>query len=501
MKNKKLFKKILTSIILIFCFAIVPLFVSACTLDVVAVNPDSKYVTNIELTTSNEEGDVYTITYSDGTTSTFTLKNGKDGKDGKDGEDGHNGQRGEDGEDVSIAEIYAKYVEEYGEISYADFLKEYLTINQTDNSRIISNCLQSCLKVYTEFCVTQQVISGFQIQTVNKVSVMCGSAVIYKIETDYTYVMTNYHVVYNANANEDNGTTKIAKRVVGYLYGSESTPVDSGTKDAKDYTIYNYGDYGIELEYIGGSINHDIALLKVPTSNILAVNPNVKAVKFADEYHVGQTAIAIGNPENEGISATEGIVSVDNEYIALAIDGTARNYRSIRIDTSIYGGSSGGGLFNGKGELIGITNAGNKEDQNINYAIPLHIVKNAVANIMDNYDGTNISSVKKPIIGITVSAKNSKYVYDSNLGYGNIEEDVVIEEIVENSIAEQIGLQVNDKVQSISINGYEYAVNRNFDIGDILLNLRVGDTMIVKCLRGDTIQTSQAHIFTAAEIQ
>ena len=31
----------------------------------------------------------------------------------------------------------------------------------------------------------------------------------------------------------------------------------------------------------------------------------------------------------------------------------------MRIDTALYSGNSGGGLFNCDGELIGITNAGN----------------------------------------------------------------------------------------------------------------------------------------------
>ena len=35
------------------------------------------------------------------------------------------GEAGKDGKDLSITEIYKKYVEEYGETDYAEFLKEY----------------------------------------------------------------------------------------------------------------------------------------------------------------------------------------------------------------------------------------------------------------------------------------------------------------------------------------------------------------------------------------
>ncbi len=135
---------------------------------------------------------------------------------------------------------------------------------------------------------------------------------------------------------------------------------------------------------MGGTITCDLAVIRAKTQDVFNINPNVTEITFADSYTVGETAIAIGNSENEGISVTKGIVSVDNEYINYAIDNNIRSYRSMRIDTAIYGGNSGGGLFNKKGELIGITNAGDGTDQNINYAIPLNIVRPVIENIMFN---------------------------------------------------------------------------------------------------------------------
>ena len=437
MKNKRF----LSFVVIVCCVFATMLFVGCNNTYITS----TKCVTKIELTGSAGQNDTYTITYSDGSTSTFVIRNGKDG------------QNGADGKDVSISDVYAQYIQEEGheDVTYSEFLREYLSLSQSDNSRVINSCLRSCLKVYTEFYVNSTKINNFwQQQQVKDVSVMCGSAVIYKIESDYCYVLTNYHVVYNANANSDNGSN-IARKIVGYLYGSDGSPVDSGTTE-NGYKVYDYGDYAIEFEYVGGSVSYDIAMLKVPTATILAINPDATAVTLANDYYVGQTAIAIGNPENEGISATEGIVSVDNEYIALQIDNKVRSYRSIRIDTAIYGGSSGGGLFNAQGELIGITNAGNNQDQNINYAIPLQIVKNVAKKILDNYDGTNVANVTKPLLGITVSSVNSKYVYYSELGYGHIEEDIVITNVSENSIAEELGLQVDDQIKSLSINNNYY---------------------------------------------
>lgn len=58
-------------------------------------------IVSIMKTASDGLKDIYTITYTDGTTGTFTVTNGQNGKDeeaGKDGQDGKDGQNGKDGE-------------------------------------------------------------------------------------------------------------------------------------------------------------------------------------------------------------------------------------------------------------------------------------------------------------------------------------------------------------------------------------------------------------------
>lgn len=59
-------------------------------------------ITSISKTGTNGNVDTYTITYTDGTTSVFTITNGVDGNDGSNGADGVNGA---DGKDIAI-DIY-----------------------------------------------------------------------------------------------------------------------------------------------------------------------------------------------------------------------------------------------------------------------------------------------------------------------------------------------------------------------------------------------------------
>ena len=439
-------------------------------------------IKSIEKTSTDGLVDTYTIYYSDGTESTFEVTNGADGESGADGVDGKNGEDGKDGvdgKDITVEALYERYVTEYGEIDYADFLEMYMTL-ESEEYPAIHNCLQTTAKVYTAFTEPDS-----QNNNAPKRVSYTGASVIYKIEEEYTYFLTNYHVTYDEKATDG----KISEEIHCYLYGSESAP-----KKSEDGLSYSYDDYAIACEYVGGAATYDLALLRARTADVKAVNPNVKAVTFAEDYYVGESAITVGNPGGEGISVTKGIVSVDADNITLSVDGTSRTYRSIRIDTPLYKGNSGGGLFNRKGELIGISNAGDLTKENINYAIPLQIVKSAAENMLsyakDGLDETQ--GAYKIKLGITVTATNSKYTYDAQSGYGKITEDVLITAVEADSLAFSMGFADRDIITAIVIEDETYAINRYYEIGDYLLYLREGTTFSFLYKRnGENYETAE----------
>ncbi len=442
------------------------------------------YVTQIEKTAQNGDEAVYTVTYSDGSTSTFTVENGKDGSD------------------LTAADLYEEYKAQTGEeLTFEEFLQKYLTVDDGTGALAIQRNLLSVMKLYAEFVATEtsgSMMPPFQ-TSVTDTAVSTGSAVIYALdesEDGYTYIVTNYHVVYSEKADEEkNGGSKIARKIYGYLYGSENTlsAMDedgNGVADRDDegYTLYDYGSYAIPLEYVGGSVTSDIAVLRTKTENIFGVNESARAVTLASGYSVGEKAVAIGNPEGQGISVTEGIVSTKDEQIALDIDGTARSYRSIRIDTALYEGNSGGGLFNSAGELIGITNAGDGTDQNINYAVPLEIAAGTADNLIYYFEDGNeeTQGAYKVMLGVTVLSENSRYVYDDEYGTGDVWEDVTVQSVTAGSIAEQLGLQQGDRLTAITVNGKEHPILRSFDISDCILTMRPNDVLTVQYVRAGT---------------
>ncbi len=434
--------RIIATVLCAVVLAIVPVF-AAC-------SDDDVTVTNISYS-----ADGFVIYYSDGSINTIDVDYST--------------------EDL-VEALYQKYIEEIGEdISFSDFLEYYLTFSDASITSNINKTLLSCVKIYTEFVTTSYSSGpGNWGQPSYYYVTGSGSGVIYSMGSAYTYIVTNYHVVFDNDAVTSEQPDKIARRIVGYLYGSESEPVQSGTQYG--YPYYDYGDYGIELEYVGGSISKDIAVLRCDTADILAVNEAADDVTLASGYHVGETAITVGNANDKGLSVTKGIISTDNDTVYLAIDNTTRTYRSLRIDAVVYTGNSGGGLFNSSGELIGIVNSGSATDESINYAIPLETVTGTADSIIAySEDGDDTTSGAYAVdFGIDeVTSKNSKYVYDSSTGFGSIEEDVVVSEV--SGIASSLGIKEGDIIDAVIINDVTYYITRTFNLDDIALTVRSGD--------------------------
>lgn len=86
----------------------------------------------------------------------------------------------------------------------------------------------------------------------------------------------------------------------------------------------------------------------------------------SDKLRLGEKVIAIGSPLGLRNSVSEGIISGFR-----IING----HRFIQTTAPISPGSSGGGLFNMRGELIGITTAKLLNGESLNLAIPINDVK------------------------------------------------------------------------------------------------------------------------------
>ena len=392
------------------------------------------------------------------------------------------GSNGSDGSDLDIEEVYNVAVSNGYGGTFLEFLKEYLSVNVSENNNTdtIAHNMMSVVSVYCGFTVTTKIGGGFFGGGTTQTSIVssAGSGVIVGLnkEAGNAYVVTNYHVVYDADSD-----TGISESIYLYLYGDMNTFDTSLGKDEEN---------GIRATYVGGAMNYDIALLEVSGSTVLKESAAEAAeIGDSDSLAAGEKVYAIGNPEGEGISVTEGIVSVDSEYMTLlgSDNKTQVTLRVIRTDAAINSGNSGGGLFDAQGKLVGITNAkridqisedvmGNVEVEesvdNIGYALPITQVGYAVNNILDN-SGT----VKKAAFGITVETTDSKAKINAD-GKAVIEEEVTVASVDSGSAAEGI-LQEGDILRTISLGENSVDITRRYQVIDFMLTVRQGDSVVL----------------------
>ena len=344
-----------------------------------------------------------------------------------------------------------------------------VTINgvSLDNA-VAGKALLSAVSIRCKFNVRTS--SGFPYGSTVTEAASAGSGVIYKLDKNRgnAYIITNYHVVYDSSSITENG---ISDSINVYLYGQESEA------------------YAIPAAFVGGSMQYDIAILRVSGSRIIAES-NATAVAFADSDDVSvlDQAIAVGNPEALGISATLGYINVDSEYIEMeSMDGVGSiDLRVMRMDTAVNSGNSGGGLFNNKGDLIGIVNAKLASSENVSYAIPSNLVKYVADNIMHYCDGTKYENVFRCYLGIEVTASKMYTVYDLESGKVHKREEVSVYAITSGGLADG-HLAVGDVINSITVDGIKYETNRIYSVTDPMINARVGSSVTINVKRGAEI--------------
>lgn len=353
----------------------------------------------------------------------------------------------------------------------------YTVDGDSADSEVASNTgLKSAVSVYANFTKTTLVGMGWHYQQQESSYQSAGAGVIFSLEKNGSaFIVTNYHVVYSADSNSD----KISSDIDIYLYGSENA------------------ESAISATYVGGSMEYDIAVLRIEANDIMAgavERGTVASVQFADsdEVTAGQSCIAIGNPEANGISVTRGVISVDSEYIQLtgADEKTTIELRVMRTDTGVNSGNSGGGLFDSEGKLIGIVNAkmSTSSVENIAYAIPSNLVGALAENIIDNCYGKSIKSVLAPSLGIEYETSDEYTVLDETTGLLKKQETVSVSSVDSDS-ALYGKLKVDDVIESISIGDKTVTITREYMAEETLLNAREGNTVVFKVLR-DGVEVS-----------
>lgn len=255
-----------------------------------------------------------------------------------------------------------------------------------------------------------------------------GSGVVI---TTQGHVVTNYHVIQNA-------------REIQLIWQGEL----------------------IDAKLIGYDELTDLAVLQ-------ATEGSLPAVTMADpaSVRVGDWAIVIGNPLGQQFAdtVTVGVVSGLDREIENSI------VKMIQTDAAINSGNSGGGMFNTRGQLIGIpsmkfTSVGyGASIEGIGMAIPMDVVKPIVESII------KFGQVTRPKLGITVSTiRGTETPVEGALPAG-----VYVSGVQQGGAAERAGVRDGDII--LSVDGKR--VRLHTDLTSVINTRTVGDKVELEIYR------------------
>ena len=305
-------------------------------------------------------------------------------------------------------------------------------------------------------------------------------------EDNVFYIVTCHHVINDLSDAKSQTVTVYVPDENGRCYD------DDGYDDRFKFTGKIGGTPSSlssqSVVLVGGDLDSDVAVLRLYVSNNTIASKIVKAKVAPDTYKakLGASVFAIGNPQgtHAGWLSAGHISDVSN----IGVVETAGEMELWGIDVEIFPGNSGGGLFNLKGELIGITSSGdaveigeNTISQRLNYAIP-----NALST--DKAADKGFINVAKQLIA---SATDSNYGYVSGrrVKFGitveNATGSVQITEVTEGGLGYSAGLRSGDYITSGKVNSSpSVTINSIADFDSLIKAAKINDTLTITLSRG-----------------
>ena len=230
-------------------------------------------------------------------------------------------------------------------------------------------------------------------------------------------------------------------------------------EEGEEFTVTLFDGRTYEAELIGKDQKSDIAVLKIEADNLTPAT-----VGDSSKIQTGDTAIVIGNPLGTlGGTVTDGIISATSREIVI----NNQSMNLIQTDAAINSGNSGGGLFDGNGNLIGIVNAKDSGTtssgaliEGLGFAIPVNTAMEIAEELITNGKVTN-----RATLGV--------YLQEVSSDYGGYTPGLYITDIISGSGAEAAGLRSYDRI--VSADGTE--ISTYAELSQVLREKKVGETL------------------------
>jgi S1-C subfamily serine protease len=246
----------------------------------------------------------------------------------------------------------------------------------------------------------------------------------------------------------------------GFVYDSDGHIITNFhvVAEASKVDVTFYDGSMVPAKVIGSDPDSDLAVIqvKVPGESLRPVTWS-----DSDKLHVGQRAVAIGNPFGLSGTLTTGIVSALKRSLPTE-SGSFRIPEIIQTDAAINPGNSGGPLLNSQGEVIGVNSAivprfdslGERSFLGVGFAIPANLVKRVVPSLITS------GKYEHPWIGFSGNTVTPEIVEAMKLPkkFG-----AIVSEVISGSPADKAGLRSSTREIELP-NGYVAQIG-----GDVII--------------------------------
>ena len=227
-----------------------------------------------------------------------------------------------------------------------------------------------------------------------------------------------------------------------------------------------------EAKLVGADERFDLAVIRVDMSGLPAAE-----IGDSEKMVAGEGVVVIGNPLGEfGSSVSSGVLSAPTREVT--IQGVP--LRLMQTDAAVNPGNSGGGLFNMRGQWVGMVNAKMSASgiEGIGFAIPLNTILQNIESII-----TSGKSSQAAVLGVSTKLANC-YIEGKNV------ECLEVVSVKSGSAAEDAGLQEGDYL--ISVDGKELKSNDTLSL--VIKYHSAGDQVELVIYRNQEKQTVTATL-------
>ena len=246
------------------------------------------------------------------------------------------------------------------------------------------------------------------------------------------------------------------------------------TKDGKEY----------EAKEIHKDPSNDIAIIKIDASDLKPVE-----LGESSNLKVGQFVIAIGTALGEfRHTVTTGVISGLGRGITAgsAYQGYVERLDDvIQTDAAINPGNSGGPLLNSAGQVIGINVAVASDAQNIGFAIPINVVRDA----LDQFNKTG-KFASRPYLGVQYQMIGKQTAILNNVPQG-----AYVLDVVEGSPAQNAGVEPDDIITKFD----GEALTEDDSLADVISKKKVGDRVELEIWRNGETKTLSVTLSESSE--